>query len=157
MTLLDDVAPVLDDGFDVDRTTVLAAVGPFDRRAVLAARQALAIPAARRTAVHVVEDVVTAAQLAVRWRDAEVPLSIEMLRAPVDVAEAVRVAARAERERGAAHVVVVVARQALRRPWHRALHDRTADAIAAALAPERQVLTVVVAAPVHQRIPAIVG
>jgi hypothetical protein len=157
MTLLHDVAPMLDHGFDVDRTAVLAAVGPFDRRAVLAARQALAIPAARRTAVHVVEDVVSAAQLAVQWIDAELPLPIEMLRAPVDVAAAVRDAARAEQARGAANVVVVVARQLLRRPWHRALHDRTADAIAAALASERQVLTVVVAAPVHRRVPALPG
>ena len=147
MTLLEDVGPVLDEGAPADAIAVLAAVGAFDRRAVLAVGQALAIPAVRRTAIHVVEDVITAAQLAVRWADVGVPLPMEMVRAPVGVAEAVRAAAVAERDRGATQVVVVVGRQVLRRRWHRALHDRTADAIAAALAPERQVLTVLVAAP----------
>jgi hypothetical protein len=111
------------------RRTVLVAVGTVDRRAVEATRFAMGIPATEHHAVHVgpFDDVAHA--WCERFPDG---LPLDLLDGH-DVATTIAAHARRILERGADEVFVVVGRLAGQGVRRRLLHDRTADAVVAAV------------------------
>ena len=129
------------------RRIVLVPVARVDRRALAAVEHARRIPADDLLAVHVVDDERAATAVADAWRAAELDVPLEMLYVDRSVAGSVATLVEDVRNCGAQEVVLVLGRQALRRGWHRLLHDGTADAIAARVAGQPGVIPVVVSVP----------
>jgi hypothetical protein len=109
-------------------------VGRFDRRALLAARTALRVPACERRALHVAAEPDAVEQLERDWIVAqhdELPLHI------VDNAGGIAATVAGEIEKLAADgwrdIVLVLGELRMRGLSRRLLHDRTAASIAAAV------------------------
>ncbi len=137
-------------GPDPERTLVLAIVGPYDRRALAAARYALSIASGPARALHVATDGDAAHHLGLRWMElgwadpaaGQLPLDVVEPRGPVavTVAEAVR----AHVASGYEQVTAVVAEMCFGGLGRHLFHDHTAGSIAASLSGLPGVTTLIV-------------
>ena len=122
-------AALMGDEGTAERRAVLVPVGPFDRRAVIAAQYALTIPAQTRHALHVIDDETVASELARGWMDTDLPLPLEMVALQSSIAYEVATFARGLLSQGCGHVVIVMGRRVPGWAWHSYLHDHAADQI----------------------------
>jgi hypothetical protein len=119
------------------RHVVLVLIDRLDRSTARAIQYARTLTPDELRAVHIASDELKAEALADEWRRlglSRLPLELvdcpdrRITRCTVNVVDALLADGQTE-------VSVLIPRRIYRRAWHRLLHDRTADAIAEALAP----------------------
>jgi amino acid transporter len=119
------------------RHVVLVLIDRLDRSTARAIQYARTLTPDELRAVHIASDELKADALADEWRRlglSRLPLELvdcpdrRITRCTVNVVDALLADGQTE-------VSVLIPRRIYRRAWHRLLHDRTADAIAEALAP----------------------
>ncbi|HEX8771788.1 MAG TPA: hypothetical protein VF711_13555, partial [Acidimicrobiales bacterium] len=117
------------------RHVVLVLVNNLDRSAARAIQYARALTPDELRAVHVAADEFQAEKLAEEWRRLGLSrLPLELVDCPDRrIARAVLEIVTEVSADGDTEVSVLVPRLEHRRVWHRLLHDRTSDAIAAAV------------------------
>jgi hypothetical protein len=113
---------------------VLVAVGPPDKRALVAARCAERIPAAKHRALHVATDPATAKALGLWWMDHEPSaLRLEIIDDRGGVAATLAGVVRAQLDDGFEEVMVLVGHLPMGGIGRILLHDHTALSICAAM------------------------
>jgi K+-sensing histidine kinase KdpD len=122
-------------GWDPTRHLIIVPVASFDHRTTEALREALRRPGATVRAVHVACDEAEAAELARRWFENGLPsLDITDLTPAATVAQTVTDWVEQATAAHLGPVTVILGRHVHRRAWHRVLHRRTAELVAARLA-----------------------
>jgi hypothetical protein len=119
------------------RHTVLVLVDDLDRSAARAIQYARTLTPDHVRAVHAAVDLQHAERLADEWRRLGLShFPLEIVDCPDRrVAFAVATVVAEELASGDTEVSVLVPRREYRRAWHRLLHDRTSNQLAAALSP----------------------
>ncbi len=129
---------------------VLIAVGRLDRRAYVALRRGLELADGVVRAVHIAAPDEDTHEYAVEWTRTGMSMAVPLEIVETDDACPVQIRAAVEgalqHHRGL--VTLVVGRLKLRRPWHRVLHDQSAEQIVAAVADLERVRVEVVDVPV---------